>query len=289
MARSDFVTENQNVKQPGIEMAPPKRAWQRQRERLKAAAYPVGTVLVVLVVWQLAVMVFHIPRYLLPAPTAIISGGIEFAPFIAPHYVVTLYESSVGLLFAILVGVPFALVISYSPFLYRSFYPLMVWFDEIPKVAYAPIFVTWFGFGLAPKIILTFLVCLFPIFLNGIAGFKNINPKIADLGRAAGAREWEMFWKIRLPNALPNLFVGLKIAASGAMVGAVVSEFLAAERGLGFFLQKALSLLRMDVGFAIIVAMWTIGVLFFYGMTLLESWAIRWHVSKRAGRKGQVS
>ena len=105
--------------------------------------------------------------------------------------------------------------------------------------------------------------------------------RILQERRSAGAREWEMFWKIRLQNALPQIFVGLKLAAAVAMTGAVVSEFLAADRGLGLFLQKALSELNLALGFAAIVAMWTIGIAFYYGMTFIESRLIRWHVSQR--------
>jgi NitT/TauT family transport system permease protein len=278
----------QELSESKIQATPKRTRLQRIWEHMKVYSYPVGAALFALAVWEAVVFSFHVPHYILPAPFAIVREGIKGSSWIAPHYWITLYEAIVGLVAGILVAVPFALIIAYSPFLYRSFYPLMVFFDEVPKVAFAPILVTWFGFGLAPKMILTFIICLFPIFLNGVAGFQGISPELINLGRAAGAREWQMFWKIRLPNALPNLFVGLKIAASGAMVGAVVSEFLAAERGLGFFLQKALSMLNMELGFAIIVAMWTIGLAFFYGMTLLESRGIRWHVSKRARRRGAL-
>lgn len=251
------------------------------RARLKEIAYPIGTLLLVLLVWEAIVRVFEIPHYVLPTPSGIVSEGIRNAPLITPHYGVTFYEATLGLLAAIIIGIPAGMVLSYSQFLRRSFYPLFVFLDEIPKVAFAPLLVTWFGFGLEPKMILTFIICFFPIFLNSMAGFSSIEEEYINLGRSAGAREWEMFWKIRLPSAMPKIFVGLKLAAATAMTGAVVSEFLAADRGLGLFLQKSLAQLNMELGFATIFAMWTIGLLFFYGMTMIESWAIRWHVSKR--------
>ncbi len=254
-------------------------------ERFKVYGYPIATALFVLAVWEAAVALFHVPSYVLPSPSGIISEGIRGFSFIAPHYKITFYEAFVGLAAAILVAIPTGLVLSYSSFMRRSFYPLFVFLDEIPKVAFAPILVTWFGFGLEPKMILTFIICFFPIFLNSLAGFTSIEEEFINLGRSAGAREWEMFWKIRLHVALPKMFVGLKMAGSAAMTGAVVSEFLAADRGLGLFLQKSLSQLNMELGFAVIVAMWTIGIMFFYGMTLLESWAISWHVSQREQRK----
>lgn len=259
---------------------------QRAVARLKESSYPTVTALVVLAMWEAGVRFLDVPSYVLPAPSGIVREGIRGLPHIVPHYKVTFYEAFVGLVAAILAAVPTGLILSYSAFLRRSFYPLFVFLDEIPKVAFAPILVTWFGFGLEPKMILTFLICFFPIFLNSMAGFASIDEELINLGRSAGAREWQMFWKIRLQAALPKMFVGLKMASSAAMTGAIVSEFLAADRGLGLFLQKALSQLNLELGFAVIVAMWTIGIMFFYAMTLLESWAVGWHVSQRGRRKG---
>jgi len=239
-----------------------------------------------LALWEAGVRLFRVPRFVLPPPTSIVVEGLNrSASIITPHFWVTLYEASVGLAAAILIAIPLGLIFSYSTFLRRSFYPLIVFIDEVPKIAFAPLLVTWFGFGLEPKMILTFIVCFFPIFLNSMAGFSAIEEEFINLGRSAGAREWEVFWKIRFQSAMPNVFVGLKMAAASAMTGAVVAEFLAADQGLGLFLQKALSQLNMALGFATIAAMWVIGLAFFYGMTLIESWAIRWHVSRRRGQQ----
>lgn len=252
-------------------------------ERLRQLSYPVGATLVMLLIWEAGVRLLHVPRFILPPPSAVVVQGLSRSASIAPHFGITFYEAAVGLSTAILAAIPLGLLFSYSSFLRRSFYPIIVFVDEVPKIAFAPLLVTWFGFDLEPKIILTFIVCFFPIFLNSLAGFSSIEEEYINLGRSAGAREWEMFWKIRLHSALPHVFVGLKMAASSAMTGAVVAEFLAADRGLGLFLQKALSELNMALGFAAIMAMWVIGLSFFYGMSLIESRAIRWHVSRRGG------
>ena len=255
----------------------------RLSERLKNASYPVGAALAALVIWEVGVRLFHVPRFILPPPSSVVAQGISRSSSIAPHFGITLYEATVGLAAAIMAAIPLGLVFSYSAFLRRSFYPIIVFVDEVPKIAFAPLLVTWFGFGLEPKMILTFIVCFFPIFLNSMAGFSSIEEEYINLGRSAGAREWEMFWKIRIRSALPYVFVGLKMAASSAMTGAVVAEFLAADQGLGLFLQRALSELNMALGLATIVTMWAIGLSFFYGMSLIESWALRWHVSRRGG------
>jgi NitT/TauT family transport system permease protein len=257
-------------------------------ERLKQASYPVGAALVSLVIWEVGVRLFQVPRFILPPPSSVVTQGVSRWSDITPHFGITLYEATVGLATAIIAAIPLGLVFSYSAFLRRSFYPIIVFVDEVPKVAFAPLLVTWFGFGLEPKMILTFIVCFFPIFLNSMAGFSSIDEEYINLGRSAGAREWEMFWKIRMRSALPYVFVGLKMAASSAMTGAVVAEFLAADQGLGLFLQKALSELNMALGLATIVTMWVIGLSFFYGMSLVESFAIRWHVSRRGGPQAIV-
>lgn len=254
-------------------------------ERLKEAGYPLGTAVAGVALWELAVRLLRVPRYVLPPPSAVVVQGISRWASMAPHFGITLYEAAIGLGAAIVLAIPLGLVFSYSAFLRHSLFPLIVFIDEVPKIAFAPLLVTWFGFGLEPKMILTFIVCFFPIFLNSMAGFSAIEEEYINLGRSAGAREWEMFWKIRLHSALPHIFVGLKMAAATAMTGAVVAEFLAADRGLGLFLQKALSQLNMALGFASIAAMWVIGLSFYYGMSFLESRAIRWHVSRRRGQQ----
>lgn len=268
-----------------IQAATARKTRPRVQRLLTAYGYPVGTTVCVLVLWEVLVRTLQVPRYVLPPPSLIVAEGIRGFSAMLPHYWITFYEALVGFACAILVAIPAGLLLSYSPFARRSFYPLLVFVDEIPKVAFAPILITWFGFGLEPKMILTFINCFFPIFLNSMAGFTFIEEEFLNLGRTAGAREWEVFWKIRLPHSLPHVFVGLRMAGAVAMTGAVVSEFLAADRGLGLFLQKALSVLNLGLGFATIFAMWTIGMALFYGMTLLEARVIHWHVSQRREEK----
>jgi NitT/TauT family transport system permease protein len=255
-------------------------------ENAKGYSYPVGTALALLIVWQAGVVALDVPHYILPAPFSIVQQGIEYAPRIASHFWVTLYEALIGYGLAIVIGISLSLLIAYSSFLNQAIYPLVVFVDEVPKIALAPILITWFGFGVEPKIILTVIICFFPIFINGVAGFRSLSPQLVDLGRSTGACEWDMFWKIRLPNALPYLFVGLKMSGSGAIIGAVISEFLAGDKGLGYYLLIVLGDLRTALGFAVIAAMASVGLSLFYGMTLLESLLIPWHASKRITRRG---
>jgi NitT/TauT family transport system permease protein len=258
-----------------------KSVWGHLGASTLQVVQPLLTLILFLILWQIIVMAFDIPKFIIPAPLDIIEKGITMAPKIWVNYWSTLRSAFLGYLLAVGIAVPGSLVIAYSVFAERTVYPMLVMIDMTPKVTLAPIILVWLGFGIAPKLVVTFLVCFFPIILNGILGFRSINPEIVYLSQSAGASPWTMFWKVRLPNALPTLFVGLKYGASLAMIGAVVSEFIGGNSGLGYYLIVALDHMQVDVGMAIMVAMTTIGLGMFFSVAGLESLLIPWHVSKR--------
>jgi NitT/TauT family transport system permease protein len=154
--------------------------------------------------------------------------------------------------------------------------------EMVPKIAFAPLFVTWFGFGFFPKMIIVFLVCFFPILLNGILGFTSLSQEMTYFSRSTGAGSLTMFWKIRLPAALPELFVGLKGAAVNATVGATIAEWIGGDAGLGYYIQIATGQLRMDLAFAIIFMLAFLGLILFYIVDWFERRIIPWHVSPRS-------
>jgi NitT/TauT family transport system permease protein len=264
-----------------------QRVWRGLRRGTVGLVQPILTALCLLLLWQLIVVGFDVPRYLFPAPTDVVEQGIQYAPKIWFNYSTTLRSAALGYLVAVVVAVPVSLIIAYSTFAQKSVYPGLVLVHMTPKVALAPLIIAWMGFGLAPKVTVTALLCFMPIMLNGILGFRSIDPEIVYMSRSSGARPWLMFWKIRLPSALPTLFTGLKHGASLAIVGAVVAEYIGGNRGLGYYLLRSLDNLQTDLGIAIMVAMATIGMAFFFGMHAVEGLAIPWHVSKRrAAREG---
>ncbi len=244
-------------------------------------AQPVITAVLLLALWELIVIVFDVPMYIFPAPSEAVAKGIRYAPRIWDNYSTTLQSAFLGYLLAVAISVPGSLIIAYSAFAEKSFFPGLVLLHMTPKVTLAPIIIAWLGFGVLPKVVVTALLCFMPIMLNGILGFRSLDPEIVYLSQSCGARPWEMFWKIRLPNALPTLFTGLKHAASLALVGAVIAEFIGGNRGLGYQLVTVMDNMQTDLGLAIMAAMTTIGLAFFFGMQALESLAIPWHVSKR--------
>src|SRR6516165_9403253 len=242
-------------------------------------------VIVFLLLWELILNVLHVPRYVLPPPSAIFRQFQRHFSLIWRYTLVTEAEVLVGFAVAIALGVPLAAFIAFSRFLERTLYPSAVALEMVPKIAFAPIFVTWFGFGFAPKMIIVFMVCFFPILLNGMLAFRSLSTELIHFSRSTGADPWTMFWRIQVPAALPQVFVGLKGAATNATVGAVISEWIGGDAGLGYFLQIASGDLRTDLAFGIIFMLAGLGLLLFYTMTWVERLLIPWHISQRVVRQ----
>lgn len=237
--------------------------------------------------WEAIVVGLEVPRYILPAPSRIFEQLARNLPRIWDYTLVTGGETVVGFGVAVLVGVPIALVIAFSPLLRKTLYPTAVALEMVPKIAFAPLFVTWLGFGYLPKIIIVFLVCFFPILLNGILAFTSLSEELQRFCRSTGAGPVRTFLKVRLPAALPQLFVGIKGAAVNATVGATVSEWIGGDAGLGYYIQIATGDLRMDLAFAVIIVLAALGLALFGAVVLVERWLIPWHISQRlpAGRR----
>lgn len=239
-------------------------------------------VICLLLAWEIGVRVFDVPRYILPALSSIIKQFFAHIDLIWQYAIVTGIETIVGYMLAVVLGIPLAMLVAFSKTLRQTFYPTAVALEMVPKIAFAPLFVVWFGFGFVPKMIIVFLVCFFPILLNGILGFTSLSPEMGHFSRSTGADSLTMFWKIRLPAALPELFVGLKGAAVNATVGATIAEWIGGDAGLGYYIQIATGQLRMDLAFAIIFVLAFIGLVLFYVVQAIEKRVIPWHVSQRA-------
>ena len=161
--------------------------------------------------------------------------------------------------------------------------PILLFFQTVPKIAIAPLFLVWFGFGPFPKVLVAFLISFFPIVIDTAIGLRSISPEMIDLARSMGATKLQIFMRFRMPTALPYFFGGLKVAATLAVVGAVVGEFVGADRGLGYLLLVSNSNLDTPLLFASIVALTALGLILFYIIEVLEHFLIPWHVSRRVG------
>src|SRR4051812_43468340 len=178
------------------------------------AMRPVWLVVVLLVAWDLVVRVFKIPPYLIPTPTSV---GRQLAadwPTLLRETLPTLYATVGGFVASVVIGVPIAMWIAYSRVIESFVYPLLVFSQSVPKVAIAPLFVVWFGFGVLPKIIVAFLLGFFPVIVSTVQGFKSIEPDVIDLARSMGAGPLKVFLKFRLPHAMPAIFSGLKVSVT---------------------------------------------------------------------------
>lgn len=251
-------------------------------QRLGGIAAFAGLILV----WEAGVRVAEVPTYLLPPPSLVLSELLGRWPRVLDATVVTSREIVLGYLLAVLVSMPLALLVAYSRIVEATVYPVIVFLQIVPKIAIAPLFIIWFGFGLLPKILLVFLLSFFPIVVSGIAGFKALDPDIEDLVRTTGATELRSFWKVRLPSALPHVFTGLKVGAALAATAAVVAEFVASDRGLGYLLLEYNGQLETAMVFAVIMVLSVVGLAVYFVVEALERLAIPWHVSQRRAQEG---
>jgi len=237
---------------------------------------------IVFVAWELTVRLFALPEYLLPGPEPVFVALAQNMRTLAAQSLWTAGTVLAGFLVAAAVAVPLAMLIVISPVLERLLYPPMVATQSIPKIALAPLFIVWFGFGVAPKVAVAFLIAFFPIVIDTIVGLRSIDPAMIQLARSMGAPPRRIFLKLRLPHALPMIFGGLKVASALAVVGALTGEFVGSDRGLGYLLVQASGNLNTALLFATLVILSAMAMAFFYLVEMLERIAIPWHASQRA-------
>jgi NitT/TauT family transport system permease protein len=248
---------------------------------ISPALRPFWLIIVLIVGWDAVIRVFKIPPYLIPPPLQVVTQLVKEWPMLWRESLPTLYATLGGFVASVLVGVPIAMWISYSRVVESFVYPLLVFSQSVPKVAIAPLFVVWFGFGVIPKVIAAFLLGFFPVIVATVQGFKSVESDVIDLARSMGASPFKIFLKFRLPQAMPAIFSGLKVSVTLAVVGAVVGEFVGSNSGLGYVLQKANGTFDLPLMFAALVILSMIGVLLFLAIELIERWALPWHASQR--------
>ena len=232
-------------------------------------------------VWEASVHLFHVPLYILAPPSLIVTKASADLPRLINYTGVTGLETLIGYVIAVSIALPLGLAIAFSSILKRTIYPFFVMIEMVPKIAFAPIFISWLGFGLLPKVIIVFMVCFFPIVLNAILAFSSLSEELTRFSRSTGAGVWRTFVKIRLPAAMPQCFVGFKYAGLNATVGAAIAEFIGSDQGLGFYIQITTGNMRPELAFAGIFFLTAIGLALFGAITLAERLLIPWHISQR--------
>ena len=244
---------------------------------------PVLLLIILLVIWDIVIRVFAIPPYLIPTPASVVEALVEEWPRLFGESLVTTYATLGGFGLSIAFGIPMALAIAYSRTVESFVYPLLVFSQSVPKVAIAPLFVVWFGFGILPKIIVAFLLGFFPVVVSTVMGFKSVEADMLDLARSMKASKFQIFLRISLPQALPSIFAGLKVSVTLAVVGAVVGEFVGSNSGIGYVLQIANGNFDLPLMFAALLVLSMIGLLLFIVVDMIERLMIPWHASQRGG------
>lgn len=243
---------------------------------------PAAVIVGIFVAWWLVTAFGWVPAYLIPTPADVWNTMVGSAGFLWANTLVTVYETVAGFAIAAVGGIAIAMWIVYSPNAEKSLYPLLVFAQVIPKVAIAPLFVIWLGFGSAPKVLVAVLVAFFPVVVSTIAGLRSVDPDLLDLAATMGSSQWKTFRKIRFPAALPHVFSGLKVAATLAVIGAVVGEFVGANEGIGYVLLNANGNLNTPMLYAGLVILSAIGIVVFMVIEVAERILIPWHPSHRA-------
>jgi NitT/TauT family transport system permease protein len=239
------------------------------------ATTPLIYVLLV-ILWEAGAREFKIPGWILPTPSAIIFAARDWAPDLLYNSYVTLRETVFGFLLALVISLPLAVIIAFTVTLRALVYPILLGLQSIPKVALAPLVILWLGLGSWPKIVIVVLVCFFPILVNVVAGFEAVPKAMLDLMRSLLAPKLVVFRRLRIPIALPHLFTGCKIAVTFAVIGAVISEFVAAQEGLGYLILISTAQSQTPLAFASIILLTIISVMLFYAVEFFERRLVTW-------------
>jgi len=226
--------------------------------------------------WQLAVSAFEMREYILPSPLAVLRalGGREI-PW-AGHLWITTLEIVGAFVLAGVVGVGLGIAIAWSSVLAKALVPFLVFVNTLPKVAVAPLFLLWLGYGVVPNMLIGALIGFFPVVINTAVGLTQVDEEMLDLGRVFNAPKWRVFAKIRIPNAYPYILSALKVTATAAVVGAIVGEFVASQKGLGYVIITTQGSMNTPVAFAALVWISVIGLAVYGAVVLAARWIAPW-------------
>lgn len=233
-----------------------------------------------LAAWQWGTRHFQIPEYILPSPLQILTEMLARKQALMTHSVVTMQEILLGFSLGLALACTLSLGILYSRTVEKVAYPFVLGLQVVPKVAIAPLLVIWFGYGLFPKVMVSAVICFFPLVVNTVRGLTSVDPELLDLASSLNATPTQVLLKIRIPSSLPFVFAGLKVAITLSVIGAVVGEFVGADRGLGYLIMIANANLDTSYMFAALVILSAMGIVLFLAVCLVErvvlaSWPLR--------------
>ena len=229
-----------------------------------------------LFIWELVCAGLNLPSFILPRPSVVAASLYQYAGPILDNAWATLLRTLLGFAIAVVLGVLLGLAIGSSRLIYRGLYPVLVGFNSVPKVAVVPVFVIWFGIGTIPAVLTAFLVSFFPIAVNVATGLATIEPELLDVMRSLGARKRQIIMKIGLPRAMPYFFASLKIAITLAFVGAIISETVASNRGIGYLMMAATANFDTPLVFAGLIVIAAMGIVMYALFAVVEQRMTFW-------------
>lgn len=234
-----------------------------------------------IVVWQVGVMLSNVDKWILPSPLDIASEAIHDRGRLLLHTWASMQLTLIGFYIGITVGLLLACLLYLMPWLRRAIYPLIIVSQNIPTIALLPLLMIWFGFGLTPKIIIITLMCFFPVCVTTLGGLMQTDRAKLDYMRMIGASRVQLFWKLELPHALPAVFSGLKIAATYSVMGAVISEWLGTDKGIGYYMVLQKAAYRIDRMFVAIAIVIILSLAMLSLVYLFERLLIRWNYNNK--------
>lgn len=276
MAESVFSSTGTGTETGAIIAAPATSAGSGLT-RLRSAGLPLGLAGIVLAAWQIAVTLAHIPPVILPSPASITKYIFDHYDILLMHAVPTTLESAAGFVIATLLGIVLAIIITYSRLAHEALYPNLIFFQLIPKIALAPLFIIWLGIGSQSRIAFAVFIAFFPVVISTAAGFASVDKSMLRLCRALTASEWQIFTSVRFPAALPYIFSGMKIAITLSIIGVIIGEFITAQAGLGYLIIFATARADTEISMAAIVVLCVCGLLLYGLVALSESIANRFY------------
>ena len=233
----------------------------RRFPNIRSKLYPAAFITALVLLWQGVCALGLVPSYLLPSPVNVACAlALDFG-LLCGHAVTTLGEALLGLMLSVLFGVLTAALMDRFEFLYLAAYPVLVLTQTVPAIAIAPLLVLWMGFGIAPKVLLIFITCFFPISVSTLSGLRSVDPDVISLMRSMGARPVVILIRVKLKASLESFFAGLKLAAAYSIVGAVISEWLGGSKGLGVYMTRVRKSYAFDKMFAVIIIISLISLL----------------------------
>jgi NitT/TauT family transport system permease protein len=255
-------------------------------KRIAGIAWPALVMLLLLLAWELSVRLLGIRSILLPPPSEVLGVMARRYDVLLMHLWPSLYMTVLGFVLSVVGGVMLAVLITYSKIVRTGFYPVIVVSQVIPKISIAPLFIVWFGTGTLSSLLLGVLVAFFPMTINAAMGFQAIDEDIHRMARTFMGSRWQIFWKIRMPNALPHIFAGMKISVTLAIIGVIVSEFVASQEGIGYLIKLAGGLLDTPLMIAAIAALSISGLALYGLIALAEGWVVYWQAPAETGMGG---